>query len=116
MLAMVYDGTHVRLYLDGVEAPTSGTASGPVITATGAYILEFGNFPYAEAWEPFHGLIDSVKIYDEALTQEAILDEFVTERLSLLDRGGWALLAALLGLAGSFEVWRRTRLACPDNS
>ena len=62
-----YDGTNLRLYLDGVLKDTSGTV--PPITGTGGNLYIswwFGAYGF------FNGLIDEVKIYNYALTEEMV--------------------------------------------
>jgi Concanavalin A-like lectin/glucanases superfamily/Immunoglobulin domain len=72
-LTGVYDGSIVHLYLDGVEEGTGTAASGPIAYSTnflGGNLLigndEHFSFPYG-------GVVDDVKIYDQALTASEIL-------------------------------------------
>jgi hypothetical protein len=62
-LAVTYDGTSIRLYVDGDEA-SSIPASG-LIRRTSSPLWIGGNRPYGEY---FRGVIDDVRVYDRALS------------------------------------------------
>jgi hypothetical protein len=66
-LAMTWDGSVVRLYVDGAEI-ASGPAPGTLLTSTGNLRIG-GN---ALRGEFFAGLIDEVRIYDRALSATRI--------------------------------------------
>ena len=66
-LATTYDGTTLRLYVDGVLAG-SEAATGAIATSTGALRIG-GNAIWGEY---FAGLIDEVRIYNRSLTQAEI--------------------------------------------
>ena len=69
-LAATYDGTVLTLYVNGVQAGTMLT-SGPITTSSGA--LRIGS---NSIWgEPFNGLIDEVRVYNQPLTQAQILTD-----------------------------------------
>src|SRR3989344_2616867 len=68
-LAMTYDGSRIRLYLNGVEQG-SGVAQAGTITM-GAVNVEIGRTEGNNA-ECFNGSIDEVGIYNRALTAEEI--------------------------------------------
>ena len=62
-LATTYDGTTVRLYVNGTQVAAEAV-SGSIVTSTGA--LRFGG---NTVWsEPFNGLIDEVRIYARVLS------------------------------------------------
>jgi hypothetical protein len=63
-VAGVYDGTTIRLYVDGTEAG-SKVASGSIVPS--AMDLEFGRDPL-NIYRHYSGLIDDVTIYGRALT------------------------------------------------
>jgi PKD repeat protein len=66
-VALTYDGTMVRLYVNGVLA-SSSAASGAIQTNSNALRIG-GNVPYGEF---FQGLIDEVRVYTRALSQAEI--------------------------------------------
>jgi glucose/arabinose dehydrogenase len=72
-LAATYDGTAIRLYVNGALA-LSQAASGPVTSSTGALRIG-GNSVWTE-W--FGGLIDEVRVYDRALTADEIQTDMQT--------------------------------------
>jgi hypothetical protein len=66
-LAMTYDGTAVRLYVNGTQV-SSTPASGALLTSTQP--LTIGGDPiYGQGFE---GLIDEVRVYDRALSANEI--------------------------------------------
>lgn len=69
-VAAVYDGSEIRLYLDGVEVgslPAAGTlSSDPSVAAV------IGNQPPGAGDRAFDGLIDDVRIYSVALSPAEI--------------------------------------------
>jgi len=69
-LAATYDGTVLTLYVNGQQVGTKLT-SGPITTSNGALRIG-GN----TIWnEPFSGLIDEVRVYNQPLTQSQILTD-----------------------------------------
>ncbi|KKK52524.1 hypothetical protein LCGC14_3104060, partial [marine sediment metagenome] len=70
-----YDGTNVRLFIDGVEDPSSPTsvAGAPGMVYTSADIL-FGETSEGTPREPYEGGLDEVLIYDQALSPAEILN------------------------------------------
>jgi hypothetical protein len=62
-LATTYDGSVLRLYVNGVQVST-GAVSGSI--ATSANALRIGGNSIWNEW--FKGLIDEVRVYDRALT------------------------------------------------
>jgi O-glycosyl hydrolase len=72
-LAATYDGSALRLYVNGVLASTLAR-SGPIDTSTG--VLRIGG---NAVWgEYFNGLIDEVRVYDNALSQSQIQTDMNT--------------------------------------
>lgn len=65
----VYDGSNIRLYVNGVLIGTPGLVSGTIGQSTNE--LNIGRDP-ANPNRLFHGLIDEVTIYNRALTQAEI--------------------------------------------
>jgi hypothetical protein len=61
-LAVSYDGTTLRLYVNGAQVSSRAT-SGTILQTTDPLWIG-GNQPYGEY---FHGLIDEVRVYDRAL-------------------------------------------------
>ena len=72
-VAGTYDGTTLRLYINGVQA-ASTAVSGPIASSTGPLRIG-GNSLWGEF---FQGLIDEVRIYDRALSQAEIQTDMVT--------------------------------------
>ncbi|HEV2394849.1 MAG TPA: LamG-like jellyroll fold domain-containing protein [Verrucomicrobiae bacterium] len=65
-VAMTYDGSFLRLYVNGA-LDTSAPVTGPVITTTQPLRFGRGGSSYY-----FHGLIDEISLYDRALTAQEI--------------------------------------------
>lgn len=72
-LAMTYDGTTLKIYVNGTLA-TSTTQSGTMTTSTNALQIG-GDTTYGQY---FKGLIDEVRIYNTALTQAQIQSDMAT--------------------------------------
>jgi glucose/arabinose dehydrogenase/fibronectin type 3 domain-containing protein len=66
-VALTYDGTILRLYVNGTQVATAAR-TGAVQTTTNPLWIG-GNNPYGEY---FQGLIDEVRVYNRALTQTDI--------------------------------------------
>ena len=66
-LAMTYDGSDLRLYVNGVQVSTS-PRTGPIGTSASPLWIG-GNSPYGEY---FNGRIDEVRVYRAALSQAEI--------------------------------------------
>jgi len=66
-LAATYDGTTLRLYVNGALAGSRAVAS-PLITSTG--VLRIGGNNVWGEW--FAGLIDEVRLYNKALSATEI--------------------------------------------
>jgi len=83
-LAMTYDGANVKLYMNG-EFDSSYALSGPIETTSNW--LAIGCKPPASAYPPpigriyafFNGIIDEVRIYDRALSQQEIQTDMGTQ-------------------------------------
>lgn len=76
-IAGTYDGTNLKLYLDGEEVASAttedGIISGPNPVGIGAdlsYDAQNPNVP-----DTFKGVIDNVRIYDKALSHDELKDE-----------------------------------------
>ena len=66
-LAVTYDGSTYRLYVDGAEA-SRRSASGTILTTADPLWIG-GNHPYGEY---FHGVIDEVRVYGRALGRSEV--------------------------------------------
>ena len=75
-VALTYDGSNVRLYVNGVQ--DGSTAATGTITASTADLL-FGS-QYTSAGGKFTGTLDDVRIYNRALTSSEILDQYLAGR------------------------------------
>ncbi|HXD23802.1 MAG TPA: LamG-like jellyroll fold domain-containing protein [Gemmatimonadaceae bacterium] len=62
-LAMTYDGTVLRIYVNGVQVATDSRNSGPIAATNNPFWIG-GNDPYGEY---FKGRIDDVRVYGRAL-------------------------------------------------
>jgi len=77
-LAVTYDGTSVRLYVNGVLRSTLAGAGGGITTST-APVRIGGNVVFSSpGTEYFAGLIDEVRIYNRALTAGEIAADMST--------------------------------------
>ena len=72
-LAGTYDGTTMRLYVNGVQI-ASRAQSGTIATSTGPLCFG-GDSDYGQFWA---GLIDEVRIYSRALTASEIQNDMTT--------------------------------------
>jgi PKD repeat protein len=72
-LALTYDGTTIRRYVDGALAGTKA-ATGPL--AGGSYPLRFGGNAVWKQW--FKGRLDEVRIYDRALSPAQLHTDMTT--------------------------------------
>jgi glucose/arabinose dehydrogenase/fibronectin type 3 domain-containing protein len=66
-VALTYDGTTLRLFVNGTQVTTRATTG--VIQTTASPLWIGGNQPYGEY---FNGLIDEVRVYNRALTATEI--------------------------------------------
>ena len=97
-----YDGSTIRLYVDGVEK-ASGSVSGPIQTSSTP--LYIGNKPFSSySGDFFKGIIDEVRIYNRALLHQEINDTMNNE---LPTTSGLVLYLSFDALEGS---------TCPDLS
>ncbi len=72
-VAAVYDGSDMRLYLDGVEVASMPKVG--AISTDATVPVWIGNNPDTQT-RPFHGLIDDMRVYDVALTAAQIASLF----------------------------------------
>lgn len=70
-VAMTYDGTTTKLYVNGVEKVSSTSESGD-ISYTHVTTFKIGLYQASGWWLPYAGLIDDVGIWDRALTQDEV--------------------------------------------
>lgn len=79
-LAVTYNGSILRYYVNGIQVRTKA-ASGAITTSSGSLKIGGNN-----VWgEYFSGLIDDVRIYNTALTQQAIQSDMNTPIASVRD-------------------------------
>jgi Ca2+-binding RTX toxin-like protein len=79
-IAGTYDGSTVRLYVDGVQVGSGTAASGPINYSASADSLTsdlfIGNYPFTTEFPggnlPFKGLLDEIGIYSRALAPSEI--------------------------------------------
>jgi concanavalin A-like lectin/glucanase superfamily protein len=69
-LALTYDGTRLRMYVDGRRV-SSLAATGSILRTSHPLWIG-GNRPYGEY---FHGTIDEVRVYDRALSPSSVAAE-----------------------------------------
>jgi glucose/arabinose dehydrogenase/fibronectin type 3 domain-containing protein len=72
-VALTYDGSALHLYVNGTEVATNST-TGTIQSTTGQLSIG-GNTPYGEY---FQGLIDEVRVYNRALTQNEVQGDMST--------------------------------------
>ena len=72
-VALTYDGTTLRLYVNGTQVATQA-ATGAIQSSTNPLWIG-GNRPYGEY---FQGLIDEVRVYNRALTPAEIQADMST--------------------------------------
>lgn len=77
-IVATYDGTNKRIYINGVLVATSANLTGSIVqNNTGlAYVGIYGNF----AGYPFRGNISSIQVYNRALSDEEISQNFDSVR------------------------------------
>ncbi|MCK4401314.1 laminin G domain-containing protein, partial [bacterium] len=106
-LAGTYDGSWMRLYVDGVE---EGTPVNQVFTIpTTATDLTIGS--WSPGSHPFHGAIDEVRIYKRALSADEIADHadstiVITKSQDLGDNSPRGVLLSSTFDADSPVVWK----------
>jgi hypothetical protein len=68
-IVATYDGSKMKLYIDGIKDPSEKERKGPLDVNTNSVLI--GKPQYA-----FNGLIDEVRIYSRALSEEEIKELF----------------------------------------
>ena len=76
-LAGTWDGSTIRVYIDGIEEAT-GFQSGPFNAVVGDAEMNIGNRWYCFR-HPYDGIIDEVRIWDDARTEPEINDNMNRE-------------------------------------
>lgn len=71
-LVGVYDGTNINVYLDGALKNTKTTAQASIVTD--ATLVQIGRGQ--SGWYYFNGIIDDVRVYNYARTQDEILVDY----------------------------------------
>jgi len=69
-VAATYDGTDIKVYINATERAVA-RFSGRLEPSKRSFCI--GNYVINKSVYPFHGRIDDVRIYDSALSEEAIL-------------------------------------------
>jgi hypothetical protein len=103
-LAVTYDGTTLRLYVNGTQV-SSRAVTGTILTTTDPLWIG-GNHPYGEY---FQGLIDEVRVYDRALTPSEVRAEMSTPIVS-------SRTSVAAGLVGAYALDRGSGSVAPDAS
>ncbi len=70
-IAFTYDGSHLRVYLNGKISGETAFESSRIGSSYGATGPTLGKGP-SDNWDEFHGLMDDVRFYDRALRAEEI--------------------------------------------
>jgi large repetitive protein len=73
-LALTYDGTTLRLYVNGVQISSLATSGGPMVTSTNP--LQIGGDAFQTQY--FQGTIDEVRVYNAVLNQTQIQSDMNT--------------------------------------
>lgn len=69
-VAVTYDGSNMRIYVDGL--PAASVPKTGLLTSSATAAVAIGNQPAGAGSRPFDGLIDDVRVYDRALTSAEI--------------------------------------------
>jgi hypothetical protein len=103
-LAVTYDGTRLRLYVNGTQV-SERSVTGAIKTTSDPLWIG-GNRPYGEY---FNGLIDEVRVYDRALTPSEVRAEMSTP---IADSG----TSPATGLVGAYAFDRGSGSVAADAS
>ena len=95
-LALTYDGTAVRLFVNGAQVSTVAK-TGAITTSANA--LTIGSDPFYGQY--FNGLIDNLRIYNSALTQTQIQTDMTTPVGSPSAPGAYSVGGTVSGLSGT---------------
>lgn len=87
---MVYNGTTMLIYKNGVQDPNTASQNGTVLRGAGSS-AEIGSY-YTSAYS-FHGKIDEVRIYDRALSSGEIEQRY-RSNLNKFDTGEWSFISS----------------------
>ena len=71
-VAVIFDGTTAKLYIDGVEDVTQTTALNTPVTNTESFLIAAADGNELNTTSFFDGNIDEVRIWDVALTQDQL--------------------------------------------
>ncbi|HEX4984425.1 MAG TPA: LamG domain-containing protein, partial [Burkholderiales bacterium] len=83
-VAGVFDGSQIRIYVNGVLSGTQAH-TGTVTADNAAYVLNVGSWAYNSSnYRSFQGLIDEVRVYDGALNAAQIDTAMNTTRACIL--------------------------------
>ncbi len=76
-LVGVYDGSQIRLYVDGMLAASATAPEGQI--AINDYNVRIGSDEQFDGQREFAGRMDEVRLYEIGLTDEQVLDLFIAE-------------------------------------
>ena len=74
-IAGVWDGTTMKMYINGVRDPTAYSYSGTGPSSSSTYKVYIGEF-FESAYERLNGTLDELKVYKYALSAEMILAHY----------------------------------------
>ena len=80
-IAMVYDGTSRRIYVDGAQSGAADTQISGNINSTGSGVIAIGEDNCCGERYAFNGLIDEVRIYSNALSTSSIQELYAEGEL-----------------------------------
>jgi hypothetical protein len=71
-----YDGSNKKIYINGELINTTANTTDPVYASTGNRNVQIGRWGYAQYLRTFNGNIYKTQIYDKALTQAQVLQNY----------------------------------------
>ena len=104
-VAGVWDGSHIKVYVDGQLEREVAWAFPPASTTND---LGIGERPYGYGgYLPFLGVIDGVCIYKKALSDTEIMGQTVGNTVDLTPYFDWGAISSYAGLAppGYMGIW-----------
>lgn len=103
-LVSTFDGTYLKLYVDGQLKASTDTAATNITTNTGELALGIGAYYSPAQWE---GKIDEVAIYNYALTGQQVVDHYDSAFYVIpVPEPAVPALVAAAGLL-LFRLWRK---------
>ena len=80
----VYDGTTIKIYINGVLRNTTNHSIDPVYPTTGDTTVKIGKWGYAQYTRQFNGNIYQALIYDKPLSSQEILQNYNATKLRFI--------------------------------